>query len=49
MTSKRSRWTLLPDLDNDPQDLGEVQGDSDTADPLDQEELLDEVSFRGRP
>ena len=34
----------FPDLDTDPQDLGEIQGDSDTTDPLDQEELLDEES-----
>ena len=29
-------------MDIDPQDLGEPQGDSDTTDPLDQDDLLDE-------
>ena len=31
-------------MDIDPQDLGENQGGSDTTDPPDQEELLDEES-----
>ena len=34
----------LPELDSNPQDLGGNQGGTDTSDPLDQEELLDEES-----
>ena len=40
--NQEERADALPDLDINPQDLGKGQGDSDTTDPLELEELLDE-------